>query len=54
MEAKAFAPALRAIELQGRLLGLWQGDVKPPEQTLAELIAAVKRLPDPGDAAEGA
>jgi hypothetical protein len=36
-EAGAWAPALRAVELLGRHIGLWRGDAKP-EASLAELI----------------
>jgi hypothetical protein len=56
MEAGAFVPALRAIELQGRLLGLWLGDDKPAVPNLAELIAGIARLPDPSppESKEGA
>jgi hypothetical protein len=36
-EAGAWAPALRAVELLGRHIGLWRNDAKP-EASLAELI----------------
>lgn len=36
-EAGAWAPALRAVELLGRHIGLWRSDAKP-EASLAELI----------------
>jgi hypothetical protein len=36
-EAGAWAPALRAVELLGRHIGLWRTDAKP-EASLAELI----------------
>lgn len=37
MEAGAFAPALRASELQGRHLGMWQTETVR-ERTLEELV----------------
>jgi hypothetical protein len=38
MEAGAWAPALRAVELLGRHIGLWKTDAGPPRASLAEMI----------------
>ena len=38
IEGKGYAPALKAIELMGRHIGMWR-DVADREPTLAELIA---------------
>jgi len=38
MEAGAFAPALRAIELMGRHIGMWRGESNR-QVSLADLIA---------------
>ncbi|SKA30909.1 hypothetical protein SAMN02745126_05048 [Enhydrobacter aerosaccus] len=40
LEAGAFAPALRCVELQGKHIGLWRNEA-PLDQTLEQLIAAV-------------
>jgi hypothetical protein len=37
LAAKAFAPAIRCIELQGRHIGLWKGETTP-ERSLEELV----------------
>ena len=43
-EAGAWAPALRAVELLGRNIGLWRTDSREQEASLAELInEAVER-----------
>jgi hypothetical protein len=38
MEAEAFAPALRAIELLGRHIGMWKNEIGQ-QPSLADLIA---------------
>jgi hypothetical protein len=43
-EAGAWAPALRAVELLGRNIGLWRTDSREQETSLADLInEAVER-----------
>ena len=37
-EAGAWAPALRAVELLGRNIGLWRTDSREQETSLADLI----------------
>jgi len=37
MADSAWAPAIRAVELQGRHIGLWRNDA-PPQSSLADLI----------------
>jgi hypothetical protein len=39
LEAKAWAPALRTVELLGRHIGLWKNDTQP-HTSLAEMINA--------------
>jgi hypothetical protein len=37
MEASAWAPAIRAAELLGKHIGMWQGDAQP-RTSLADMI----------------
>jgi hypothetical protein len=37
MEDRTWAPALRAVELLGKHIGMWQGDAKP-QTSLADMI----------------
>jgi hypothetical protein len=39
IEGKAWAPAIRAVELLGKNIGLWKIDA-PPRTSLAEMINA--------------
>jgi hypothetical protein len=41
LEAGAFAPAIRCIELQGKHIGLWPGRTDPPSVSLLDLIGAI-------------
>lgn len=45
LEAEAFAPALKALEMIGREIGMWREE-KREEATLAELIAGTPRVRD--------
>jgi hypothetical protein len=48
METGAFAPALRAIELQGRQIGLWQTEQQPGDNLLEEIVKLSRQL-EPDD-----
>ncbi len=48
LEAEAWAPALRAVELLGRHIGMWRSDARP-QTSLAELINRVVAAPDGQD-----
>ncbi|MFI5001056.1 MAG: hypothetical protein ACHQK9_14355 [Reyranellales bacterium] len=44
LEAGAFAPAIRAIELQGKHIGLWHGGTDVPPLSLLDLFALMPSL----------
>ena len=49
LEAEAFAPALKALEMIGREIGMWRGEGQQ-EPTLADLIVGTPRVRDEDDA----
>jgi hypothetical protein len=49
MEAGAFAPALRVVELQGKHIGLWATKPEGNTPTLLELITASMVEPKDGE-----
>lgn len=49
MAKDAFAPALRAIELQGRYIGLWRNEEPFQGRTLEQMIEGVQRVDDDND-----
>jgi len=46
---ESWAPALRAVELLGRHIGMWRSDSGRPQTSLAELIDSIVAPADPKD-----
>ena len=47
MEAGAWAPALRAVELLGKHIGMWKSE-GPPQTSLADMINEAAKAGDDG------